>query len=86
MQDLLIYCKELQSTYSEENQHLKQELRNAKLDLEHATISRREMQQTLSGLESDNNYIKVDCGIACCGRLLVALRVAEPRRTAIHTS
>ncbi|KAF9870504.1 c-x8-c-x5-c-x3-h zinc finger protein [Colletotrichum karsti] len=58
IKDLLIYAKEVQKTYGEENQLLKQELRNAKLDLEHATISRREMQQTLSGLESDNNYLK----------------------------
>ncbi|KAF6821679.1 c-x8-c-x5-c-x3-h zinc finger protein [Colletotrichum sojae] len=58
IKDLLIYSKELQSTYSEENQRLKQELHNAKLDLEHATISRREMQHTLSERESENNYIK----------------------------
>nr|XP_036585813.1 c-x8-c-x5-c-x3-h zinc finger protein [Colletotrichum truncatum]KAF6796004.1 c-x8-c-x5-c-x3-h zinc finger protein [Colletotrichum truncatum] len=50
--------KELQGSYGEENQLLKQELRNAKLDLEHATVSRRELQHTLSGLESDYNYIK----------------------------
>ncbi|TKW53139.1 hypothetical protein CTA1_1280 [Colletotrichum tanaceti] len=38
IKDLLIYCKEIQSLYGEENQMLKQELRNAKLDLEHATM------------------------------------------------
>ncbi|KAJ0280223.1 hypothetical protein COL26b_003550 [Colletotrichum chrysophilum] len=58
MKDLLIYAKEIERTIGEENRILKQKLRNAELDLDHATISRREMQQTLSGLESDNNYLK----------------------------
>ncbi|TQN73939.1 hypothetical protein CSHISOI_01494 [Colletotrichum shisoi] len=58
IKDLLIYCKEIQGLYGEENQMLKQELRNAKLDLEHATSSRREMQQALQELDYDNNYIK----------------------------
>ncbi|WYZ37371.1 hypothetical protein EsH8_II_000877 [Colletotrichum jinshuiense] len=58
IKDLLIYCKELQSQYGDENQILKQELRNTKLDLEHATASRREMQQVLQELDYDNNYIK----------------------------
>lgn len=87
LQDLLIYCKELQSQYGDENQILKQELRNTKLDLEHATASRREMQQVLQELDYDNNYIKVERGTACCEAACpFAFGVAEPRRTAILTS
>ncbi|OHF00309.1 hypothetical protein CORC01_04290 [Colletotrichum orchidophilum] len=37
---------------------LKKELHNVKLDLEHATTSRREMQQALQDLDFDNNYMK----------------------------
>ncbi|GKT49920.1 uncharacterized protein ColSpa_10101 [Colletotrichum spaethianum] len=58
IKDLLIYCKEVEGHYGEENHMLKQELRNAKLDLEHATTHRREMQQALQELDLDNNYIK----------------------------
>ncbi|KAK1459244.1 hypothetical protein CMEL01_02243 [Colletotrichum melonis] len=58
MKDLLIYCKEIQGQYADENQILKQELRNAKLDLEHATTSRREMQQVLQELDYENSYMK----------------------------
>lgn len=54
-----MYCKEIQGQYADENQMLKQELRNAKLDLEHATTSRREMQQVLQELDYDNSYMKV---------------------------
>ncbi|KZL86930.1 c-x8-c-x5-c-x3-h zinc finger protein [Colletotrichum incanum] len=58
IKDLLIYCKEVQGHYGEENHMLKQELHNAKLDLEHATTRRREMQQALQELDFDNNYMK----------------------------
>ncbi|KAK1481479.1 hypothetical protein CCUS01_04592 [Colletotrichum cuscutae] len=50
--------QKIQGQYADENQILKQELRNAKLDLEHATTSRREMQQVLQELDYDNNYMK----------------------------
>ncbi|KAK1639651.1 hypothetical protein BDP81DRAFT_459066 [Colletotrichum phormii] len=48
----------MKGQYAGENQMLKQELRNAKLDLEHATTSRREMQQVLQELDYDNSYMK----------------------------
>lgn len=82
----MIYCKEIQGLYGEENQMLKQELRNAKLDLEHATSSRREMQQALQELDYDNNYIKVDACCAAARILFFLFGVTEPRRTAIPTS
>ncbi|OLN92134.1 hypothetical protein CCHL11_01648 [Colletotrichum chlorophyti] len=54
IKDLLIYCKELQSQHGS----LKQELRDAQLDLQHATTTRRDMQQSLQELEFENSYIK----------------------------
>ncbi|KXH56812.1 hypothetical protein CSAL01_11000 [Colletotrichum salicis] len=50
----------MKGQYAGENQMLKQELRNAKLDLEHATTSRREIQQVLQELDYDNSYMKTD--------------------------
>ncbi|KDN62951.1 hypothetical protein CSUB01_07000 [Colletotrichum sublineola] len=73
IKDLLMYCKEVQGHYGEENHMLKQELHNAKLDLEHATTHRREMQQALQELDFDNNYIK---GIEGGKQAAYALRTA----------
>ncbi|TDZ46078.1 hypothetical protein CTRI78_v009052 [Colletotrichum trifolii] len=52
--DILIYCEELHIT----NGEIQNELRNAKLDLEHTTLARRDTQQRLSSLENDNNWLK----------------------------
>ncbi|KAJ4306696.1 hypothetical protein N0V88_000060 [Collariella sp. IMI 366227] len=65
-QDLIVYSESLESAFRAENANLLSRLRDAELDLEDATKSRRELQQQLQHVDAfnrqvvlrDHNYFK----------------------------
>ena len=70
VQDLILYAESVESRLRAENASLVNRIRDAELDLEDATRSRRELQQQIQQLEvyrvavlQESDYLKVlPCG------------------------
>jgi len=57
LQDLLIYVEAIESDLRKENNNLGSQLHDAQLDLADATKSRRDLQQQLQQLETNNTML-----------------------------
>ncbi|RYP81671.1 hypothetical protein DL769_001903 [Monosporascus sp. CRB-8-3] len=60
IKDLMIYAEHIESSLRQENNVLRQELRNTRLDLEDAAQSRRDLQQRLLDIEARMSYVSQD--------------------------